>query len=558
MEKKLVNKTNEAFEETSRRFRIVKVIARVLGSIFVFFGFVIIVLSYGVTYFVEGLSNPDQVFLIVFGVGWIIFGVSLFICLRVSILSLPNEEKVSKYLDDYYTGKEKPQETARFFSFRISRLLAAFFLLFLGFLDLFILTGKISHHQPPFGNSVFLGGPSFYYTVAFFPQGFGLGFLLYTFFKSHRAHIASSENYLYYNEFKKNTFLNADIPKEEIEVIRYQNNRVGISYIWLFLILPFSIFTAINGVYMLRAPLLQNPIQGILLVLTAILEIPAVFYITLRPSNYLNITTKDNLYETWFVPHKMELRDLPLVEEDRKGKIDKTFMDSHNISATHRQYTNLVLGIFFLVSGLLMLVLYYVVGIFGHLYTSASVLFGTMLVIRAVAGDFSNRNGVQVTYEESEKALSFEQNFRSHFMRINTLHSTDVEITRSFRHINFLDILLIPVLLFMGTRQTILSWAIATTPNLILISVITTVFLGLIYFLFFIQLCGLTDHLRLTTPTMKYSIPITLSNPKIRFLNGALSKDLKKSFILRCAFIALIGILTLILTLTYLNLNFYV
>jgi len=558
MAKNMVNKFPESFEKIPRRFYILKAIGKVIGAIFVFFGFLIIILSYAVTYFIEGASNPDLIFLSTFAIGWIILGSALLVCLRVSILSLPTENQVTKYLEKYYQTKEPPQKVARFFSLRVSRLFAALFLLILGFLDLFILTGKISHHQPPYGNAVFLGGPSFYYVVAFFPHAFGLGFLLYVFFKSHRVNIASSENYLYYNEFTKTSFINADIPKTEIEAVSYQNNYVGINYLWLLLLVPFLVITAINGVYLLRAPLLETPIQGILLVTTSILELPALFYVLLKPSNFLKITTKKNYYESWFVPYNVDLREIPLPKPAGKAKKNSEFMTSHNISPTHRSYIGLVLGLIFLISGLLMLTLYYIIGIFGHLYTMVSILFGTMLIVRAIMNDFSDKNGVHIDYNDSNKSLSFKQDFRSHFMRINVFQLSGLEVTNSSRKINLLDFLLIPILIGESTIQTILSWVTTTTPNLIQTSVITTVFLGVIYFLFFLYLCLPSSHLRLRTPTLSYDIPVTLAHQKKRFLSGILAKDLRRSFILRCCFIALIGILSAIGILIYLNLNFFV
>jgi hypothetical protein len=72
MEKKSDLKLNEAFENIPRRFHILKATAKVIGSIFVFFGFLIIVLSYGVTYFAKDLPNPELIFMIAFALGWLI------------------------------------------------------------------------------------------------------------------------------------------------------------------------------------------------------------------------------------------------------------------------------------------------------------------------------------------------------------------------------------------------------------------------------------------------------------------------------------------------------
>ncbi|NVM54210.1 MAG: hypothetical protein HWN66_10960 [Candidatus Helarchaeota archaeon] len=340
--------------------------------------------------------------------------------------------------------------------------------------------------------------------------------------------------------------------------MKYQNNHIGLNFIWIIMLLPFTVLTAINGYYLLRAPRLEEPIQAILLLSASVLEICALFFLLLRPRNYLEITTKNNYYDLRISPFKKELKEIPISKGDIKDKINSEFLKANNISPTHRQYTTLLLGIFFMVSGLIMLIFYLVVGIFGNLYTMLSIIFGTILITKAISQDFSDKNGVLIDYNDSKKSLSFQQNFRSKFVRINTLQPTELEITNNFRKLNIFEILLIPALLSYSTIETIQSWAISTSSTSIINSVITSIFLGLVYFLFFIYLCVPSGQLRLRTPTTKYDIPITYTVRTKRFLDGILSKDLKNPFILRCLFIIIIGISSIMGTLIYLNLYFFI
>lgn len=563
MEQKSKIETGESSETVSKKLRILKTMAKIIGVIFISFGFVLTVFSYAFGYLFEKEFEPELINLlgiVGFFLGWILFGGGLLICFSVSIVNLTNQNKISKYLDQYFEGKEKPHKSIRFFSFPLSRLIAATFLLIMGYLDLFILTGRISHDQAPYGEVVVLGGPSTYYVIGFIPHIIGIALLLYVLFDSHKANLASSENYFYFNEFRKNTFNHTAIPKKEIEMIRYQNNHVGSKFIWVLILVPFLVLTAINGPYLLVAPRLQDPTQAILFIVTSILEVCALFFLVLRQQNYLEITTKNNYYDTWFAPFKKKLEELPISEGEGKGKTTSEFMKKHDISPTHRHYTTLLTGVFFILSGLIMLVLYafLIMGIFGNLYTMFSIIFGVILIVKAISQDFSNKNGVQIDHDEIKKTSSFHQNFRHKFVRIETLQSSGVEPTRQFRKLNFFELILIPILLAFSTIQTVQSWMFSTSALIILDSVITTAVLCVVYLLIFLYLCVPLDQLRLTTPTKKYDIPITLTTRKKRFLDGVLSSDLKKSFILRCLLIAIIGVLSLIGTLLYLNLYFFI
>lgn len=558
MGKKLKRETGELHETISKRLRPLKAIVKVLGVILVYFGFLLIVLSYAINYLIKNLPDPVTIFLVVFAVGWLFFGGGLGVCAGVSILTLPNEEKMSHQLEEYYKSKEKPMISVQFFSLRWNRIIAAALFLILGFLDLFIITGTIGHHNTPFGNAVFLGGPSFYYLVGFFPQGFGIGLLLYVFFYSHKAHIASSENYFYYNMFKKNSTVHTTLPKKEIEMIRYQNNHINKNYTWIIILVPFIVLTAIQGVYLLTAPMLTNPIQGILFLVTAVLETIALFYLALRPSNYIKITTKENNYETWFVPHKFQLTKLPIAEADGKERKDSAFMASNNISSIHRNYRRLLLGLFFSISGLIMLIFYYAVGVFGNLYTMGSIIFGVLLIVKAVANDFSDNNGVAIDYDIEKRALSFKQTYRSRFVRIDTLQETDLKVVGQFQKISVFELLLIPILLTFSTIQTVQSWVLSSSPAVISNSVITTIFLTFIYLLIFLYVCSPTDHLEVRTPTFEYFIPITLTSGKNGVLKGVLSSDLKKGFWFRSILILVTGFCALLGVLLYLQPFFFV
>ncbi len=550
--------SDESFEVKSKTLRPLKAIAKTIGIMLVFFGFFVLVVSYAVTYLID--ADPDTIetiFTIAFTVGTVFLGGGVVLCASVSILTLPNEYRMDNYLNQYFKDKEKPERSIRFFSFRWGRLIPAILFLILGFLDLFILTGAIGHEETPFGDAVVFGGPSFYYTVAFFPHAFGLGLLLYTFFYSHKADIAKSENYFYYNEFKKNSTVSTTIAEKNIELISYQNNHIGKNHAWIITLIPFIVLTFINGVYIVNAPLLTNPIQGILMIITAIIEIPILIFLVLRPSHYFKITTKENQYETWFYPHKRDISEIPLSGDKGIGKVNAEFMSSNDISSTHKSYTNLLLGLFFMIFGTLMISYYWVLGVFGGLFTMGAIIFGTILVFKAIAFDFSKKDGVLVDYDMDSKLLHFRQDSRYHFLEIETHQPTDLKVTNQFRRLTVFDLVIIPIILIFSMIETVQSWAI-TIPATLWNSVITTIFLVLVYFLIFYYICSPTDQLHLKTPTLQNQVPITLTSGKNGHFKGVLSEDLKKGFLVRCLYVLGIGITTLIYTIIYLNLNFFV
>lgn len=557
MEKISKLKAEESIEFISRKFRVIKAIAKIAGIGLIFFGLLITILSYAMEYLIDDfdklpLEEQELYFLIPFWLGWLFFGGGFLACFFTTIYTLPKQDKVTDYLDQYYKNKEKPQQSTRFLSFRVSRLVAGVLLLILGLLGLFILTGALAHDNAPYGEVIVLGGPSFYYIVAWFPHMFGIGFLLYTIFYSHRAHIASSENNFYYNGFKKNSTINVIVPKEEIEMIRYQNNKIGVNHVWIFTLVPFMVLTAIAGVYLFMAPLMTDPTQAILFLVFSILEIAALYYIALRPASYLRITTQDSFYETCFEPYKKDVPDIPLSNVDQKGKIHSEFMTKNNINPTHRSYTKLLIGIFFVASGLIMMTLYFVVGLLGGFYTMVSIVFGAVLVIKAFSQDFSDKNGVIVDYDKGTKLLNFEQTRGRRFLKINTLQPTGLEVVEQFRSTNIWEILLIVIFLPFGTIETVQGWVLSTTPALIINSVITMAFLCIVYFLVFVYLCFPINKLRVDTPTLKYELPVSLTEGQSRFLSGVLSADLKKTFLLRCVFLALICVGAIVGTIIYL------
>ena len=533
----------------------------ILGAVLSILGFLIIALSYSVEYIDAGID-----FEVAFILGWIIFGIGLVMCLRITIMKIPKPHIVSYYLEKYFDNKEKPEKSVRFYSFAFSRLIASFLFLILGFVDLFILTGGISHHSAPYGQAIVLGGPSYFYTAGLFPSVFGIGLFLYVVISSFRGAFSNSKNNLYFHEFRPTSPWITEIPKNEIEAVRYQNNQLGPKFIWVVVLMPFIVLSFVEGFYLANIfaiPRLKFPIQGILLIFSAIMECIALFFLVLKPQHYFEIATKDNLYEMWFEPEssKIGLREIDPITNEISEVLEcalsnekiSDFMKNNQISATHRHYTNLLLGIFFITTSVIMWNFFI---LFGTLYWWFAIIFGSILLIRAISQDFGDTNGDFIEYNDSNKILKFQRRFRYKFNKICTYKPTELTLTKQFRKLDFFDVAAIPGLLFFISLQLAQSWALATSPVLIIDSIISTIFMSAVCVLIFIYLCNPLDQVEFKTSTITYYIPVTIESRKRIDLRAGFSEKLKKTFILRCLSILIIVLATLIGTLIYLNLNF--
>ncbi|GAH29800.1 unnamed protein product, partial [marine sediment metagenome] len=501
-------------------------------------------------------------FEVAFILGWILFGIGLFMCIKITIMKIPKPHIVSFYLEKYFEVNEKPEKSIRFYSFALSRLIASLLLLIMGFVGLFILTGGLSHHSAPFGQAIVLGGPSYFYTVGLFPSLFGIGLLLYVMISSFRGVFSNYKNNLYFHEFRPTSPWTTKILKKDIEALRYQNNQLGPKLIWVVLLMPFIVLSFIEGFYLINMyaiPRLENPIQGILLIFSAIMECFALFFLVLTPQHYFEIATKDDLYEMWFEPEKSKIRlkEIDPITEDisevfecsmKKEEISE-FMKNNQISTTHRSYTNLILGIFFIATSIVMWNFFI---LFGTLYWWFAIIFGSILIIRAISQDFSDVNGDLIECNDSDKILKFQRKFRYKFLKIRTYKPTELKLAKQFRKLDFFDVAAIPGLLFFISLQITQSWALATSTILILDSVISTVFMVVVCFLIFIYLCVPLDQVKFKTSTINYYIPVTLKSREKFNFKAVLSKSLKKTFLLRLLFIVIMIVATIIGTSIYL------
>ena len=533
----------------------------ILGAFLLVLGFFIIVLSYAVEFIDAGID-----FEVAFILGWFLFGIGLFMCIKITIMKVPKPHIVSYYLEKYFEVNEKPEKSIRFYSFALSRLIASLLLLIMGFVDLFILTGGLSHHSAPFGQAIVLGGPSYFYTVGLFPSLFGIGLFLYVMISSFRGVFSNSKNNLYFHEFRPTSPWTTKILKKDIEALRYQNNHLGPKLIWVVLLMPFIVLSFIEGFYLINfyaIPRLENPIQGILLIFSAIIECFALFFLVLTPQHYFEIATKDDLYEMWFTPEcsKVRLKEIDPITNKISEVLgcapDTTkisdFMKENKISTTHRSYTNLILGIFFIATSVVMWNFFI---LFGTLYWWFAIIFGSILVIRAISQDFSDINGDLIECNDSDKILKFQRKFRYKFFKIRTYKPTELKLAKQFRKLDFFDVAAIPGLLFFISLQITQSWALATSTVLILDSVISTIFMVVVCFLIFIYLCVPLYQLKFKTSTINYYIPVTLKSREKFNFKAVLSKPLKKTFLLRLLFIVIMVVATIIGTSIYLASSF--
>jgi hypothetical protein len=229
------------------------------------------------------------------------------------------------------------------------------------------------------------------------------------------------------------------------------------------------------------------------------------------------------------------------------------FMKANNINPTHRDYLKLIIGICLISASRPM---WHFFILFGNFYWWFATIWGAILIVKAISEDFSDRNGVSVDFNESEKKLKFRRKFRSKFYNLGTFQPTDVKLTRQFRKLDAFDVLAIPGMLMFITIQLTQGWLFADERVIWILMAYSTAFMVLVCVGVFLYLCVPIDQIEFKTPTIKYFIPVSVEGSKHLHLNAAFSGDLKGTFIIRCLAIAITIIASVTGTLINLALNF--
>ncbi len=453
--------------------------------------------------------------------------------------------------------REPVDKFLRFNSFALTRLVAALVLMLNGFIS-FRIFGDGVGHEIELGSAVFLGGPSWFYVTGLPMLITGIGLLIYFFLSLFRGIFSKSKNFFFFYEVRPGFPWLTEIPKKDIEVLRYQNNHTGPKLAWIILILPFIVLQLMTAIPLFAA---ERASPEFLLsrtfVVLSVLDLIALVILIFFQQNYFEIATKEKLYEMWLSPIKFrrpsqfkgelseflecstELRD---VEDDSNNTLFS------EVNTSNFQLFKLLFGSFLIVIAIIMLTQ---MVLFGPLVWWIALMYGIMLLVKSLFYDFSKKGGDTMQFNEASKKFRFKRifSYKFHYIAANNVES--ITVRKWFRELDFFDIFGISGLLIFLTVQQIEGWLTADTLLLTFDNLISTFLWITITIVVIFYLCLPIDVIEVKTLTITYRIPITLktkeknlyskyiSNIK-NFPKEVLKPDMKKTFLERMSVVILL------------------
>jgi hypothetical protein len=342
-----------------------------------------------------------------------------------------------------------------------------------------------------------------------------------------------------------------EVPKKDIEAIRYQNNHLGPKLGWIMVILPFIVYQLLTGIplfFIDRAG--PEHVLSWVFVFISILEIIALVLLVTFQQNYFEIATETRLYEMWLSPFKLkrkseltnELSTFLGCEIERDVGNDPQFS---NVNDTHFQLFSLIFGLFLIISAIAMLTQMI---LFGPLFWWVALMYGFMLLIKAFCFDFSRKGGDKFYYKNESKLFKFNRKLNYKFHKIAAHNIEYVKVKKWFRKLDFFDMFGLGAMLIMLTVQQVEGWAIADSIFVIRDNIISTVYMGVVFIFILLYVCLPVDVIEFKTSSIIYRIRITLKlnfksqfhkylNNIKKFPKEVFKDELRKTFILRISLI---------------------
>ena len=538
----------ESLKELHPKKKILRIIFLSVGLVFIFIGFLFIILGFDLN-----ITILDMNFSLVIDIIIILIGMIITSKYFIASYYLRENSIVFKRMRDM---REPIDKHIKFNSFAFTRLAAAIILTVAGVLSLLVFGTDIGH-EVPYGSAVFLGGPSWFYVTGLPALGFGLGLLLYCFLSLFRGIFSHSKNFYFFYEVRPLFPWLTEVPKKDIEAIRYQNNHLGPKLMWIPAFFPFIVMQLMTAIPLFGAErAAPEYVLSTVFVIISIIEIIALLILVCFQQNYFEIATESRVYEMWFAPIKLkklsQFKDnfnefLGCDIDVREG--EKTnigiFKDLEN---THFQTFNLEFGLILVLLSLIMLIN---MVFFGQLVWWLALIYGFILLLKAFSHDFSDKNGDIFVYNDKSKVFSFRRVFQYKFHYITARNVEKISTKKWFRKLDAFDIVFIVGLLILMVFQQGLGWGLADSFTLILDNIFSTIILIIICTCIFYYLCFPIDVIEFKTATIKYRIPISIklkySNVIDKyvkyfatFLKNNQEKDVKRTFFMRLGAMSLI------------------
>ncbi len=453
--------------------------------------------------------------------------------------------------------REPVERYIKFNSFTLTRLAAALLLIINGIISYLVFGDEVGH-EIEFGSAIVLGGPSWFYVTGLPMLIIGFSLLIYFILSPFRGIFSKSKNFFFFYEIRPGFAWLTEIPKKDIEMYRYQNNHTGPKLGWFILMLPFIVLQLMTAIPLFAAERASPEyVLSWTFIMLSVLDIIALLVLVFFQQNYFEIATNEKLYEMWFSPIKLrkqsqfkrdfsEFLDCAPNLRDNEDQGNNTLFSE--VNTTNFQLFKLLFGSFLIVIAIVMLTQ---MVSFGPLVWWIALMYGLMLLAKALVNDFSKKGGDTFQFNGYSKNFRFKRIFSYKFQYIAANNVGSINVRKWYRKLDFFDIFGISGLLVFLTLQQLEGWLIADTLNLVIDNLISTSLWIAIIIIIVFYLCLPIDVIELKTATITYRIPITLKikDKKLisKYLNNlksfskeVLKPDMKNTFLVRVSAVILL------------------
>jgi hypothetical protein len=537
--------TNEEIED----LKVIHPKKRILRYIFLCTGLFIILLGSLLTFlgFDFGISLNGANLSLIVNILIIIFGGIITSKYYITPYYIRENSLTFKKMRDL---REPVEDHVKFNSFALTRLIASILLLLNGLIS-YTIFGDDVGHKVEFGSAIFLGGPSWFYVTGFPMLMTGLGLLIYFFLSRFLGIFSKSKNFLYFSEIRPGFTWLTEIPKKDIEFVRFQNNHIGPKLAWIILLIPFIILQLMTAIPLLGAERAgPDFVLSWTFIVLSIIDIVVLVVLVIFQQKYFEIATKEKLYEMWFSPIKLKnqshfkkkianfLDCNPSLRDIETNSDDKVFS---SVNSTNFQLFKLIFGLFLIIIALIMLTQ---MVLFGPQVWWFALMYGSMLIVKAVLSDFSKKNGDSFNFNEESKEFRFKREFLQKFHYIAAKNVESISVKKWYRKIDFFDVFGICGLLVFLTLQQLEGWIAADTLTLRIDNVISTLLWILVIVLIILYLCFPIDFIEVKSPSITYRVQISLklkeSNIIKQFIKNLknfpkeiMEPEMKRTFLIR-------------------------
>jgi len=538
----------ESLKAIHPKKKILRIFFLAIGLLLICIGFLFLILGFDFDVIIMEINFSIVIDIIIIVIGMIItskyFITSYY--LRENSIVFKRMRDMREPIDTYI----------KFNSFAYTRLAAGILLTIVGLISLLVFGTGIGH-EVPYGSAVFLGGPSWFYVTGLPALGFGLSLLLYCVLSLFRGIFSQSKNFYFFYEVRLAFPWLTEVPKKDIEAVRYQNNYLGPKILWIPALFPFIVMQLMTAIPLFSAErAAPEHVLSWVFVVISMIEIIALLILVCFQQNFFEIVTESKVYEMWFSPIKLKKlslfkanfsRFLGCDVEAREGEKTNNgiFKDLDN---THLQTFNLEFGLILVILSLIMLIN---MVFFGQLVWWLALIYGSILLLKAFSHDFSDTNGDIFFYSDTLKKFSFRRRFQYKFHYITAKNVETISTKKWFKKLDAFDIIFNTGLLIFLISQLGFGWGLADSFNLILDNIFSTIVSIIIIIEIFYYLCFPIDVIEFKTATVKYRIPVTLKlkynnvfdkyiKEFAKFLKSNQEKDMKKTFFIRLGVLGLI------------------